>query len=227
MSINSQKDLKEKLGLATSSRKEELPHVVVEETTQSTPIIQNNPLPTLGKRKREVSRSRTATPSRTLRHLLFDNEPSGDTNPPGPVWIFFSTLRELFIKNSFEISLTQLGEEFTKDEQKLACIPASYTLHQFLLLGLNFLHSPPLVNASESEKKRKARSRKSSSPSASTVTSPSIHNSETPPSGPAPVSEYQSGGPFVSFDETKDKWRWTGVVSGILPFYNFTLYTFF
>lgn len=195
------------------TRKEEiLPNIVVEESLNTSPIPNNSPLPTLGKRKREVSRSRTGTPSRSQRNLQHENE-SNDANPPGPVWIFFSTLRELFIKYNYEISLTQLEEEFAKDESKASCNPPSYTLHEFLLLGLNFLLSPPLVNATESDKKRKARSRKSGSPSNSAIASPTnVYNSDTP-AGPAPALEYQHGGPFVSHDEQKENWRWVGVVS--------------
>eukprot|EP00339_Tiarina_fusa_P009620 CAMPEP_0117010402 /NCGR_PEP_ID=MMETSP0472-20121206/9174_1 /TAXON_ID=693140 ORGANISM="Tiarina fusus, Strain LIS" /NCGR_SAMPLE_ID=MMETSP0472 /ASSEMBLY_ACC=CAM_ASM_000603 /LENGTH=446 /DNA_ID=CAMNT_0004712919 /DNA_START=651 /DNA_END=1991 /DNA_ORIENTATION=+ len=187
LSVSSQKELKEKLVAAVSRKEEPVPD---EEASGSV----------LGKRQRG---GRAAASNRSLRNLLFDGE-SEDVIPAGPVWIFFITLRDLFVaRDNNEMTLPQLIEEFEHDESRLACLCPSYSLREFLCLGLNFLQQPPLVNSSD-DKKKKSR-RKTSNPK----TPSDKGEAQKTPSAP----EYQVGNPFIScIDEEKETYRWVGAV---------------
>ena len=150
-----------------------------------TPIspIQPPPPPkrNLAKRKKSTESTDSAEPpkkkmkvsntkSRSMpKPIVYDESYPSPPEHPGPVWMFFPTIREIFIQNNNnELDLSTIISEFKKDKERVSLIYSTYTLENFIAIGLLFLEKPPNVSSSTPPAKEKVevvepRSKKSKS----------------------------------------------------------------
>lgn len=133
------------------------PTTPMQPTKRAAPQAPTTPLPVLGAKRKEFDdpeppppakkKSRAPIKSRVPKPINYDPSDPSCPEVPGPVWIFFTTIRDILLNApNRELPIHTIIEEFQKDREKLGLVYPPYRVENFVLMGLNFLQDPPNVS---------------------------------------------------------------------------------